>query len=115
VRAAGRRVGRPDVTTGPRAIYADRDAVCYAANARNRERCGPTVIRRPPAWPATGEKGEATAPAAADQDAVRLIVGRFSQQLEPTARLMVGRYCDAIADDRLADADFLDRAAGHGR
>lgn len=48
-------------------------------------------------------------PAAADQDAVRLIVGRFSRQLEPTARLMVGRYCDAIADYRLADADFLDR------
>jgi DNA-binding PucR family transcriptional regulator len=67
------------------------------------------VIRRPPAWPANGEEGEAPAPAVADQEAVRLIVGRFSRQLEPTARLMVGRYRDAIADYRLADTDFLER------
>jgi hypothetical protein len=67
------------------------------------------VIRRPPAWPATGEEGEAAVPPAADQDAVRLVVGRFSQQLEPTAKLMVGHYCERIADYRLADTDFLDR------
>ncbi|MGH3251897.1 MAG: PucR family transcriptional regulator [Trebonia sp.] len=67
------------------------------------------MTRGLPAWPATSEEGEAAVPAAADQDAVRVIVGRFSQQLEPTARLMVGRYRDAIADYRLADADFLER------
>lgn len=67
------------------------------------------MIRRSPTWAAAGEKGEAGAPAPADQDAVRLIVGRLSQQLEPTARLMVSRYCHAIADYRLADAGFLDR------
>jgi sugar diacid utilization regulator len=83
-----------------------------AANGLNGERCGPTVIRRSPVWPAAGEEGEegeAGPPAAADQDAVRLIVGRFSRQLEPTAKLMVSRYCHAIADYRLADGDFLDR------
>ena len=75
------------------------------------------MIRHQPAWPADGEHGEhgeegqeGTAPApAADQDAVRLVVGRFSRQLEPTAKLMVGRYCETIADYRLADANFLDR------
>jgi sugar diacid utilization regulator len=67
------------------------------------------VTRGLPAWPAVGEEGEAAVPAAADQDAVRVIVGRFSRQLEPTAKLMVGRYRDAIADYRLADADFLER------
>ncbi len=40
---------------------------------------------------------------------MRAIVGRLSSQLEPTTRRMVGRYCDTIADYRLADADFLDR------
>lgn len=67
------------------------------------------MIRRLPAWPAAGEEGAGTAPATADTEAVRLIVGRFSRQLEPTAERMVGCYCDAIADYRLADAGFLER------
>jgi DNA-binding PucR family transcriptional regulator len=70
------------------------------------------VIERPSAWPAVGGKGgegKAATPAAGDQDAVRLIVGRFSRQLEPTAKRMVGSYRDTIADYRLADDDFLDR------
>ncbi|HVT67720.1 MAG TPA: helix-turn-helix domain-containing protein [Trebonia sp.] len=67
------------------------------------------MTRRLPAWPVIGQDGGAAGPAAADPDAVRLIVGRFSRQLEPTAERMVGCYCDAIPDYRLADADFLDR------
>lgn len=65
--------------------------------------------RKLPAWPSAGEESGATALGAADQDAVRLVAGRLSRQLEPTARRMVGRYCDTIADYRLADAGFLDR------
>jgi len=71
------------------------------------------VNRQLPTWPTSGELGGeergVTALSAADQDAVRVVVCRFSQRLEPTARRMVGRYCDTIADYRLADADFLDR------
>ncbi len=43
-----------------------------------------------------------------EQDAVRVIVGRLSRQLEPTAKRMVARYRDAIVDYRLAGDDFLD-------
>ncbi len=45
--------------------------------------------------------------AAGEQGAVRVIVGRLSQQLEPTAQRMVARYRDAIVDYRLAGDDFL--------
>lgn len=38
-----------------------------------------------------------------------MIARRLSQQLEPTAKRMVSRYRDTIADYRLADDDFLDR------
>jgi hypothetical protein len=61
-----------------------------------------------PAWSAVGEGGELAAPAQGGQDAVRVIVGRFSRQLEPTAKRMVSCYRDTIADYRLANDDFLD-------
>jgi sugar diacid utilization regulator len=62
-----------------------------------------------PAWSAAGEAAELPASAQEGQDAVRVIVGRFSRQLEPTAKRMVSRYRDTIADYRLADDDFLDQ------
>lgn len=40
---------------------------------------------------------------------MRVIVGRLSRQLEPTARRMVTCYRDTIPDYRLAHDDFLDR------
>lgn len=67
------------------------------------------MTRRPPGQRDAGAGAETAVPAGAEQDAVRAVAGRLSQQLEPTARRMVGRYCDTIADYRLADADFLDR------
>ncbi len=44
---------------------------------------------------------------AAEQDAVSVIVGRLSQQLEAVARRMVERYRETIVDYKLADHDFL--------
>ncbi len=67
------------------------------------------MIERLPVWLAAGDEGEAAAPAAEAQDAVRVIVSRFSRQLEPTASRMVSYYRDAIADYRLAGDDFLDQ------
>jgi sugar diacid utilization regulator len=48
-------------------------------------------------------------PSMLDQDAVRVIVGRLSRQLEPTAKRMVSRYRDTIPDYRLAGDEFLNR------
>lgn len=67
-----------------------------------------TVTERLSAWPSTDEEGAATHDGA-DQNAVQVIVDRLSRQLEPTARRMVSRYRDTIADYRLAGDEFLDR------
>ena len=66
--------------------------------------------RLPPRLAGAGEDN-ATMPAPEDQgqDAVRVIVGRLSRELEPTARRMVSRYRETIADYRLADDGFLDQ------
>lgn len=45
--------------------------------------------------------------AAGRQAAAHQILDRLEQQLEPTARHMVGRYRDAITDYGLAGDDFL--------
>lgn len=72
------------------------------------------MTRRLPAWPGAGDEAVGAMPApvdreGADQEAVCLIVGRLSRQLEPVANRMVGCYFDTIADYRLADAGFLER------
>ena len=59
--------------------------------------------------PAASGQAAASAGAAGNDEAVRLVVGRFSGRLEEIARQMVERYRREIVDYRLADPDFVHR------
>jgi len=85
-----------------------RGGLCRG-HAQWGERYGPIVIEPLPAWPSSAEEHPAAAPVPEAHDAVPVIVGRLSRQLEPTARRMVSCYRDTIADYRLATDDFLDQ------
>ncbi len=90
-------------------IYADLQTQSVRPRLHSKAREVPLiVVERLSASPSTHEEGAAGA-AGAGQDAVRVIVDRLSGQLEPTARRMVSRYRDTIADYRLAGDDFLDQ------
>ena len=65
--------------------------------------------KRLPAWPASDDGNAATVSSPAERDAARVIVGRLSRQLEPTAKRMVSRYRETITDYRLAGTEFLDQ------
>jgi sugar diacid utilization regulator len=53
------------------------------------------------------DEGPASASAATCDDAVRVVVGRFSGRLDEVARRMVDRYREEIVDYRLAQPDIL--------
>jgi len=90
-------------------IYADRQC-SVMPRLRSKAREGrPTMIERLPTGPSAGEGSPTAARTAENQDAVRVITGRLSRQLEPTAKRMVSSYRGTIPDYRLAADDFLDR------